>query len=140
MGSTTTVTSPGYPDGYHPDLFCIWTLVTEEHNRIVLTLNTLDIEAGTCQYDSVRLFDGRERLPIPNQSKLFSQLNEFNCLFVCLNAGDGYSPLGVFCRRDHQGQVVTASANAMQVVFSTDSTVNRTGFLFTASTGTHLRR
>ena len=44
--------------------------------------------------------------------------------------------MGVYCRRDDQGKVVTASSNTMQVVFRTDSSVNRTGFSFTASTGT----
>jgi len=55
------VTSPGYPHGYDPDLYCIWTLVTEEHNRITLTLNTLDIEAGSCRFDSVQVYDGSKR-------------------------------------------------------------------------------
>ena len=62
VGNQTVVTSPGYPEGYETNLFCVWTLVTDEHYRIALTLNTLDIEAGSCRYDKVMIYDGRKNL------------------------------------------------------------------------------
>lgn len=59
-GNSTVLTSPGFPNGYANNLMCVWTLTTELHNRVTLTFNTINMEAGFCQFDRVEILDGRK--------------------------------------------------------------------------------
>lgn len=56
--NVTTITSPGFPNGYDNNLECTWTLTADPHYRVALTLITLDMEAGFCQFDRVEIADG----------------------------------------------------------------------------------
>lgn len=57
-GNFTMVTSPGFPTGYANNLACTWDLTADPHYRIAMTLITLDMEAGTCLYDRVDIYNG----------------------------------------------------------------------------------
>ena len=104
--ATAVIRSPGFPDGYAENLQCTWTLTADAHYRVSARFDTLDMEAGSCQFDQVEVRD-----PLTSRS------------------------LGRYCRRDQQGQTVTATGNQLQIVFRTDSSVNATGFQLSASTG-----
>ena len=57
----TMITSPGFPTpGYENNLICSWTLTSSPHFRIALTLVTVDMEAGYCQFDRIEIADGRK--------------------------------------------------------------------------------
>ena len=102
----TMVTSPGFPNNYDNNLNCIWTLTSDPHFRIALTLITVDMEAGNCQFDRIEVNDG--------------------------GADSMSRSLGRFCRRDHEGQIVTSSGNSIRIAFKTDASVTKSGFQINA--------
>ena len=53
------IQSPGFPEGYNSSLRCEWILTTEAQNKIVLTLETVDLEGSSWCFDAIRVFDGR---------------------------------------------------------------------------------
>lgn len=57
-GNFTMVTSPGFPIGYANNLNCRWTLTTDPHYKVAMTLITLDMEAGSCMFDRVEISNG----------------------------------------------------------------------------------
>lgn len=52
------ITSPGFPNGYDNNLMCSWTVSADPHYRVALTLITVDMEAGYCQFDRIEIADG----------------------------------------------------------------------------------
>lgn len=126
-GNVTTITSPGFPNGYDNNLACTWTLTADPHYRVAMTLVTLDMEAGYCQFDRVEIADGGNQL-LP---------------FIFVLRNDSFLPadptatiMGRYCRRDQQGTVVTSNGNTARITFRTDSSVNKTGFQIDARAGT----
>lgn len=124
----TMITSPGFPTTpYDNNLNCVWTLRSDAHFRIALTLITVDMEAGNCQFDRIEINDG---------GKIDSKLNRILIWNKFIFAEDSSArSLGRFCRRDHQGQIVTSSANSIRIAFKTDASVTKSGFQINARAG-----
>ncbi|XP_053324200.1 neuropilin-1 [Spea bombifrons] len=54
------LTSPGYPNSYHPSEKCEWLIqAPEQYQRILINFNPhFDLEDRECKYDYVEVFDG----------------------------------------------------------------------------------
>lgn len=99
-----------------------------------MTLLTVDMEAGFCQFDRIEIADG---------GRLYESLDvQFLCFklpLFPLKVDVGSRRLGRYCRRDHQGVVVTSTSNTAKISFFTDASINRTGFQITARPGNDKR-
>ncbi|CAG0888619.1 unnamed protein product [Darwinula stevensoni] len=96
------IQNPGFPEGYNTSLRCEWILTADAQSKIALTLETVDLESTSWCFDAIRVFDetllGQQRL------------------------------LGTYCKRSEEGKVITSAGNYMRVQFTSDASVNRTGF------------
>ncbi|XP_072939478.1 tolloid-like protein 1 [Epargyreus clarus] len=102
-----TIFSPNYPDTYPSRKDCVWQFSTTPGHRIKLIFNVFELEPHQeCTYDHVSIYDG-------------SSADE--------------KTLGRFCGSKLPHPVV-ASQNQMYVVFKSDASVQRKGFLATYST------
>ena len=51
--------SPGYPNGYSNGLNCVWRITTAVGNKIWVNISDINLENhGSCNYDSVSIYDG----------------------------------------------------------------------------------
>ncbi|XP_046963116.1 tolloid-like protein 1 [Vanessa cardui] len=102
-----TIFSPNYPDTYPSRKDCVWQFSTTPGHRIKLIFNVFELEPHQeCTYDHVTIYDG---------------------------ASADEKTLGRFCGSKLPHPVV-ASYNQMYVVFKSDASVQRKGFLATYST------
>ncbi|KAL0832534.1 hypothetical protein ABMA28_000744 [Loxostege sticticalis] len=102
-----TIISPNYPDTYPSRKDCVWQFSTTPGHRIKLIFNVFELEPHQeCAYDHVTIYDG---------------------------ASADEKTLGRFCGSKIPHPVV-ASQNQMYVVFKSDASVQRKGFLATHST------
>lgn len=102
-----TIVSPNYPDTYPSRKDCVWQFSTTPGHRIKLIFNVFELEPHQeCAYDHVTIYDG---------------------------ASADEKTLGRFCGSKLPHPVV-ASQNQMYVVFKSDASVQRKGFLATHST------
>ncbi|XP_045765857.1 tolloid-like protein 1 isoform X1 [Maniola jurtina] len=102
-----TIFSPNYPDTYPSRKDCVWQFSTTPGHRIKLIFNVFELEPHQeCTYDHVTIYDG---------------------------ASADEKTLGRFCGSKLPHPVV-ASQNQMYVVFKSDASVQRKGFLATYST------
>ncbi|CAG9136871.1 unnamed protein product [Plutella xylostella] len=102
-----TIVSPNYPDTYPSRKDCVWQFSTTPGHRIKLIFNVFELEPHQeCAYDHVTIYDG---------------------------ASADEKTLGHFCGSKLPHPVV-ASQNQMYVVFKSDASVQRKGFLATHST------
>ncbi|XP_039749767.1 tolloid-like protein 1 isoform X1 [Pararge aegeria] len=102
-----TIFSPNYPDTYPSRKDCVWQFSTTPGHRIKLIFNVFELEPHQeCTYDHVTIYDG---------------------------ASADEKTLGRFCGSKLPHPVV-ASQNQMYVVFKSDASVQRRGFLATYST------
>ncbi|KAJ2952188.1 hypothetical protein O0L34_g4468 [Tuta absoluta] len=102
-----TIVSPNYPDMYPARKDCVWQFSTTPGHRIKLIFNVFELEPHQeCAYDHVTIYDGA-------------------------SADD--KTLGRFCG-SKQPHPVVANQNQMYVVFKSDASVQRKGFLATHST------
>ncbi|XP_050485193.1 bone morphogenetic protein 1-like [Bombus huntii] len=108
-----TITSPNYPD-YYPGLKdCVWHFVTKPGHRIKLVFKVFEMESHQeCNYDHIAIYDG--------------------------DSPDSHV-LGKFCGTKEPHPIL-ATGNQMYMVFKSDASVQRKGFLATHSTacGGHL--
>lgn len=102
-----TIFSPNYPAAYPSRKDCVWQFSTTPGHRIKLIFNVFELEPHQeCAYDHVTIYDG---------------------------ASADVKTLGSFCGSKLPHPVV-ASQNQMYVVFKSDGSVQRKGFLATHST------
>nr|AHH80651.1 tolloid [Antheraea pernyi] len=102
-----TIFSPNYPSAYPARKDCVWLFSTTPGHRIKLIFNVFELEPHQeCAYDHVTIYDG---------------------------ASADEKTLGMFCGSKLPHPVV-ASQNQMYVVFKSDGSVQRKGFLATHST------
>ncbi|XP_061711471.1 bone morphogenetic protein 1 [Cydia pomonella] len=102
-----TIVSPNYPDLYPSRKDCVWQFSTTPGHRVKLIFNVFELEPHQeCAYDHVTIYDG---------------------------ASADEKTLGRFCGGKLPHPVV-ASQNQMYVVFKSDVSVQRKGFLATHST------
>lgn len=110
---TGTISSPNYPDYYPSRKECVWHFTTTPGHRIKLNFNEFEMEPHQeCAYDHIVLYDG--------------------------DTSDMHT-LGRFCGSKLPHPIL-ASGNQMLMVFKSDASVQRKGFLATHSTacGGHL--
>ncbi|XP_058836590.1 protein tolkin-like [Topomyia yanbarensis] len=106
--------SPNYPDKYPSKKDCIWHFSTAPGHRIKLIFNVFDVELHQeCAYDHIVIYDG--------------------------DSQESHT-LGRFCgaKMPHP---ISSTSNEMYMVFKTDLSVQRKGFLATHTTacGGHLQ-
>ena len=101
------ITSPGFPDGYENNLLCTWLVRSPIGEKIAIKVDQLNIEAGSCNYDKLNMFD--------------KNLDEE----IYLNQ--------TLCGRKKDVSLMTNS-NFAKIQFESDSVGNGTGFKATLST------
>lgn len=103
--STGQISSPSFPDLYPISTKCVWEITAPANHRITLNFTHFDLEgikAQECDYDFVDI-----------SSKL----------------EDGkYVKNGLFCG-PNQALVVTSIANVMRIEFSSDNSIQKSGFM-----------
>ncbi|XP_078682435.1 procollagen C-endopeptidase enhancer 1-like [Branchiostoma floridae x Branchiostoma belcheri] len=100
-GDSGTITSPGYPGMYPPNIRCSWTITVSRGRRAAIRITSLDMEMQNyCPYDYLAVFDGA---------------NSISDSLVKLCGNTIPSP-------------VVASGRTMFLVFVSDGSVGGTGF------------
>nr|XP_012228893.1 PREDICTED: bone morphogenetic protein 1-like [Linepithema humile] len=108
-----TITSPNYPEYYPGRKDCVWHFTTMPGHRIKLVFKVFEMEPHQeCAYDHIAIYDG--------------------------DSPDSIT-LGRFCGTKEPHPIL-ATGNQMYMVFKSDASVQRKGFLATHSTacGGHL--
>jgi tolkin protein len=97
-----TLQSPSFPDQYPPNKNCIWQIVAPVQYRITINFTHFDLEGNNqdCEYDFVEL-----RSSIDDDSKVH----------------------GTFCG-SVVPQPITSDGNTLRITFTTDNTVQKSGF------------
>ncbi|XP_021357124.1 cubilin-like [Mizuhopecten yessoensis] len=100
-----TINSPGYPDGYADHLDCVWQLIAQPGYVVWFNVTDINLESHqSCRYDRLSVYDG----PVVNNN---------------------YGPrLGQFCGRVGNAQPIQSTVSQMTLRFTTDFSINRTGF------------
>ncbi|CAG9862752.1 unnamed protein product [Phyllotreta striolata] len=103
-----TITSPLFPNLYPANKNCTWEIIASPQHKITVNFTHFDLEGNWnplpqqhCEYDKIEIF-----------SKLES--NE-------------YKSHGEFCG-ERLPNVITSKSNTLRIVFSSDSTVQKSGF------------
>ncbi|XP_041420427.1 deleted in malignant brain tumors 1 protein isoform X3 [Xenopus laevis] len=99
-GRTGVISSPNFPQLYPNNAFCSWEIRVPPNKQVELTFLHIDLEIATnCVYDSVTIYDG---IPLSSQTmrKVCTPVNE----------------------------TFTSSTNVMGIVFTSDYSVQRSGF------------
>jgi cubilin len=96
--------SPGFPNGYAPSQDCRWLIEADPGRTVMLTFTYLDLEDHPlCSYDYIQLFDG------PTDALDTSLVK--------------------YCSRQVPSPPpVYSTSNTMYAVFSSDASINGTGF------------
>ncbi|BES88254.1 CUB domain [Nesidiocoris tenuis] len=114
VAPTGTVSSPNYPDTYPSRKDCVWHFTTTPGHRIKLIFSEFELEPHQeCAYDHISVYDG--------------------------DSPEAMS-LGRFCGAKAPHPII-ATSNQMLMIFKTDASVQKKGFLAAHSTacGGHLR-
>jgi len=101
-----TITSPSFPDLYPVSKYCVWEIIAPPQYRITLNFTHFDLEGNhvyqqECDYDSLTVF---------------SKMGE-----------DNYKRHGIYCG-NRLPPMVTSEGNALRIVFSSDNTIQQSGF------------
>ncbi|XP_077039675.1 scavenger receptor cysteine-rich domain-containing protein DMBT1-like [Agelaius phoeniceus] len=100
QGLSGTLQSPGYPNSYPDNSYCVWRIwLWDPARRIQLRFTDVELEGSSCTFDAIEVFDGGS-----TQSWL----------------------LGRVCWNDHR--VFNSSGNQLTVLFRSDGSVTRRGF------------
>ncbi|CAI9722917.1 1 isoform X1 [Octopus vulgaris] len=95
-----TFQSPSFPDLYPTNKYCVWQIVAPKQHRITLNFSYFDLEGNNqdCEYDSLKVSNGES-------SKV----------------------LGIFCGSTLP-LPVTSSDSILRIEFTSDNSVQKTGF------------
>ncbi|KAL3278791.1 hypothetical protein HHI36_016314 [Cryptolaemus montrouzieri] len=107
--SQGTITSPSFPELYPLNKICVWEIVAQPQYRITLNFTHFDLEGNNahmsqhqqCDYDKI---------------EVYSKLSESNL-----------KKHGTFCGSKPPKQVIS-EGNIMRIVFSSDTSIQKTGF------------
>lgn len=101
------ITSPGYPFGYAPRLFCEWIFSTTPGKHLQISFTDISLESVTistyCFSDAISVYTG-------------------------IDGTESWKLLKSVCLSNETGRTDLISSNYMKVIFRTDMYVNRTGF------------
>lgn len=109
-----TITSPSFPDLYPLNKNCVWEIVAQPQYRITINFTHFELEGNLnaqqqqCEYDKV---------------EIFSKLKE-----------DKLKKHGSFCGPKAPSPI-TSEGNIMRIVFSSDTSVQKSGFAAVFFTG-----
>ncbi|XP_023785057.1 deleted in malignant brain tumors 1 protein-like [Cyanistes caeruleus] len=100
QGLSGTFQSPGYPNSYPHNSYCVWHIrLRDPARRIQLQFTDVELEGNSCSYDAIEVYDG----------------------------GSTQSwRLGLVCRDNNS--VFNSSGNQLTVLFRSDGSVSRRGF------------
>ncbi|GAB1598696.1 tolloid-like protein 2 [Argonauta hians] len=95
-----TFQSPSFPDLYPTNKYCVWQIEAPKQHRITLNFSYFDLEGNNqdCEYDSLKVSDGASSKAI-----------------------------GVFCGSTLP-MPITSSENSLRIEFTSDNSVQKTGF------------
>lgn len=120
--SRDNLTSPGYPNGYPPNLHCQWVITAEDGQRVQINLTHIDLEQG---HDLLYLYDGH----YCSDTALLAILTGGR---YCMELGGSHTNYLVHVLiPGNQGDVrlsYQSSGKALTLVLKTDVTVDAVGF------------
>uniref|UniRef100_A0A914YVX1 Metalloendopeptidase n=1 Tax=Panagrolaimus superbus TaxID=310955 RepID=A0A914YVX1_9BILA len=102
-GNNNAIQSPSFPLIYPPDSFCVWNVTVSEGYRVAATFRYFNLEPHkNCSYDKLELYEST----VANSETL----------------------IGRFCGQSIPKYVTTNSSNSMIVKFTSDASIQKTGF------------
>ena len=103
-GNITYIRSPGWPRNYDNNLNCEWIISTATDMKVQLTISSINLESSyRCRYDRLTIYDG-------------------------MYGTENWNKTGDYCRRS-QTQTLFSTGSMMKVVFKTDRSQVRRGFV-----------
>lgn len=114
--SNGTITSPSFPDYYPANKNCVWEIIARPQYRITLNFTHFDIEGNTVQNAQLQQCDY-------DRIEVFSKLAE-----------ERVNKHGAYCG-SKAPLPITSDANILRVVFSSDTSIQKTGFAAVFFTG-----
>lgn len=101
-----TITSPSFPEMYPSNKMCVWEIIALPQYRITLNFTHFDLEGNNihqqqCEYDRI---------------EVYSKLSE-----------DKLNKIGTYCG-SKLPQLITSEGNALRIVFSSDNSIQKSGF------------
>lgn len=104
--SNGTITSPSFPETYPGNKNCIWEIIAPPQYRITLNFTHFDLEGNNA----------------------YQQECEYDSLEVASKLGDDIlRKHGIFCGAKLPS-MITSQGNSMRIVFTSDNSVQKTGF------------
>ncbi|XP_051655735.1 deleted in malignant brain tumors 1 protein-like [Manacus candei] len=101
QGLWGSIESPGYPNSYPNNAHCVWHIrLWDPARRVELRFSDVELEGSNCSYDAIEVFDGG---PL------------------------GGPLLGTVCT--NTSRVFTSSGHQLTVLFRSDFSITRRGFL-----------
>ena len=76
--NSSTITSPGYPTNYPPDLNCVWKIAAEEKQFVQFDLFDLHLES---KYDVLKVYDGSCPYTDDDESDLVEEFTGKNVVY-----------------------------------------------------------
>lgn len=114
--SNGTITSPSFPDYYPANKNCVWEIIARPQYRITLNFTHFDIEGNTVQNMQLQQCDY-------DRIEIFSKLGE-----------EKVNKHGIYCG-SKAPLPITSDGNILRVVFSSDTSIQKTGFAAVFFTG-----
>lgn len=108
-----TITSPSFPEMYPSNKMCVWEIIALPQYRITLNFTHFDLEGNNmhqqqCEYDRI---------------EVHSKLGE-----------DKLNKIGTYCGTKLP-PLITSEGNALRIVFTSDNSVQKSGFAAVFLTG-----
>ncbi|XP_032551111.1 deleted in malignant brain tumors 1 protein-like [Chiroxiphia lanceolata] len=101
QGLWGSIKSPGYPNSYPNNARCVWRIqLWDPARRVELRFSDVELEGSSCSYDAIEVFDG---------------------------GSPGGRLLGTVCT--NTSRVFTSSGHQLTVLFHSDISITRRGFL-----------
>ncbi|KAL0280907.1 UNVERIFIED_CONTAM: hypothetical protein PYX00_002062 [Menopon gallinae] len=109
-----TITSPSFPKPYPSNKKCIWEIIAPPQYKITLNFTHFDLEGNSvyhqeCEYDKVEV---HSKMPENHLRRH-----------------------GVYCGLRKQPMIITSEKNSLRVEFTSDGTVQKSGFAAVFFTG-----
>uniref|UniRef100_A0A914PER5 CUB domain-containing protein n=1 Tax=Panagrolaimus davidi TaxID=227884 RepID=A0A914PER5_9BILA len=102
-GNNNAIQSPSFPELYPPDSFCVWNITVSQGYRVAATFRYFNLEPHkNCSYDKLEIYEST----VANPETL----------------------IGRFCGQNIPKFITTNTSNSMIVKFTSDASIQKTGF------------